>query len=157
MQRESLCGAFLLCVPGPKMLWQFQELGYDVSIDEGGRTGRKPVHWEYLDDPDRKRLHDDYRTILKFRNDNPEFFDESASVSLKVGTSSWNNGKTISISASGKTFILVGNFNTSDSTIDVSFPSEGTWTNLQDPGESYTGSSASLSMEAAQWKIFINW
>ncbi|MDD7135469.1 MAG: alpha-amylase family glycosyl hydrolase [Bacteroidales bacterium] len=157
MQRESLCGAFLLCVPGPKMLWQFQELGYDVSIDEGGRTGRKPVHWEYLDDPDRKRLHDDYRTILKFRNDNPEFFDESASVSLKVGTSSWNNGKTISISASGKSFILVGNFNTSDSTIDVSFPSEGTWTNLQDPGESYTGSSASLSMEAAQWKIFINW
>jgi hypothetical protein len=24
--------AFLLMIPGPKMLWQFGELGYDISI-----------------------------------------------------------------------------------------------------------------------------
>ncbi|MGN1215148.1 MAG: alpha-amylase family glycosyl hydrolase [Candidatus Cryptobacteroides sp.] len=157
MQRESLCGAFLLLVPGPKMIWQFQELGYDVSINEGGRTGRKPVHWEYLDDPDRKLLHDDYRAILKFRNDNPEFFGASASVSLKVGTSSWNNGKTITVSSGDKSFVLVGNFNLSETGINLSFPSEGTWTNLRDASENYTGSSASLKMAASEWKIFINW
>lgn len=157
MQRESLCGAFLLCIPGPKMLWQFQELGYDVSINEGGRTGRKPVHWEYLDDSDRKQLHDDYRTLISFRNDNPEFFDKEAIVNLKVGTSSWLNGKSISIANGGKSFILVGNFNLKDASIDVEFPSEGTWTNLQDPDESYIGSAASIDMSASQWKIFINW
>ncbi|MGN0202089.1 MAG: alpha-amylase family glycosyl hydrolase [Candidatus Cryptobacteroides sp.] len=157
MQRESLCGAFLLCVPGPKMLWQFQELGYDVSINEGGRTGRKPVHWEYLDNADRKRLHDDYRSILKFRKDNPEFFKESASVSLKVGTSSWNNGKTVSITSGNKAFVLVGNFNLKDASIDVAFPSSGTWTNLLDSGETYSGNSAALQMGASEWRIFINW
>ena len=28
---------------GPQMMWMFEELGYDISIDENGRTGSKPV------------------------------------------------------------------------------------------------------------------
>lgn len=155
MQRESLCAAFLLCVPGPKMLWQFQELGYDESIETGGRTGRKPLHWEYLEVSERKALHDDYRTLLKFRKDNPEFFTKDATVSLKIGSANWAAGRTISITSGQKSFVLVGNFGTSASSISVSFPSDGTWTNYLDSKESYTGSSASLEMGAAEWKIFI--
>ena len=155
MQRESLCAAFLLCVPGPKMLWQFQELGYDESIETGGRTGRKPLHWEYLEVSERKALHDDYRTLLKFRKDNPEFFTKDASVSLKIGSANWAAGRTISITSGQKSFVLVGNFGTSASSISVSFPSDGTWTNYLDSKESYSGSSASLEMGAAEWKIFI--
>ena len=155
MQRESLCAAFLLCVPGPKMLWQFQELGYDESIETGGRTGRKPLHWEYLEVSERKALHDDYRTLLKFRKDNPEFFTKDATVSLKIGSANWAAGRTISITSGQKSFVLVGNFGTSASSINVSFPSDGTWTNYLDSKESYTGSSASLEMGAAEWRIFI--
>ena len=155
MQRESLCAAFLLCVPGPKMPWQFQELGYDESIETGGRTGRKPLHWEYLEVSERKALHDDYRTLLKFRKDNPEFFTKDATVSLKIGSANWAAGRTISITSGQKSFVLVGNFGTSASSISVSFPSDGTWTNYLDSKESYSGSSASLEMGAAEWKIFI--
>ncbi len=35
--------SMFLTAPGPKMIWQFGELGYDISIDFNGRTGRKPV------------------------------------------------------------------------------------------------------------------
>ncbi len=28
---------------GPQMMWMFEELGYDISIEENGRTGTKPV------------------------------------------------------------------------------------------------------------------
>ncbi|HMM12429.1 MAG TPA: alpha-amylase family glycosyl hydrolase, partial [Bacteroidales bacterium] len=44
-------------IPGPKMIWQFQEMGYDYSIWYGGdRTAPKPPRWDYLDNPARERL-----------------------------------------------------------------------------------------------------
>lgn len=44
-------------IPGPKMLYQFQEMGYDYSIMYGGgRTANKPPKWNYLDVPGRERL-----------------------------------------------------------------------------------------------------
>ncbi len=62
LNRMKLAHAFLLAVPGPKMIWQFGELGYDISIEENGRTGEKPILWEYRNDTDRYRL---YRTIAE--------------------------------------------------------------------------------------------
>ena len=38
MSQLGVNAAFFFTVPGPKMVWQFGELGYDVSIDENGRT-----------------------------------------------------------------------------------------------------------------------
>ncbi|MDO8972107.1 MAG: hypothetical protein Q7U74_15540, partial [Saprospiraceae bacterium] len=44
-------------IPGPKMLWQFQELGYDYSIHFGGdRLPNKPPRWDYLNQAERERL-----------------------------------------------------------------------------------------------------
>ena len=34
--------AFNVLLDGPHMLWQYQEIGYDISIDYNGRTGTKP-------------------------------------------------------------------------------------------------------------------
>ncbi len=34
--------AFNVLLNGPHMLWQFEEIGYDISIDQNGRTGTKP-------------------------------------------------------------------------------------------------------------------
>ena len=34
--------AFNVLLNGAHMLWQFEELGYDISIDQNGRTGTKP-------------------------------------------------------------------------------------------------------------------
>ena len=57
MRQLEVNASFFFTVPGPKMIWQFGEMGYDVSIEENGRTGKKPLHWEYLENKDRKALH----------------------------------------------------------------------------------------------------
>ena len=44
LKRIQLAANFFIPVPGPKMIWQFGELGYDISIDYNGRTGKKPIH-----------------------------------------------------------------------------------------------------------------
>ncbi len=33
-QRTGTAAAFLFTIPGPKMMWMFGELGYDVSINQ---------------------------------------------------------------------------------------------------------------------------
>ncbi|KAA6301353.1 MAG: hypothetical protein EZS26_002550, partial [Candidatus Ordinivivax streblomastigis] len=40
MKQLAVNTAFFLTVPGPKMIWQFGELGYDISIEQDGRTGK---------------------------------------------------------------------------------------------------------------------
>ncbi|MGM9747516.1 MAG: alpha-amylase family glycosyl hydrolase [Candidatus Cryptobacteroides sp.] len=156
MQREALAAAFFLTVPGPKMLWQFEELGYDISIEENGRTGKKPIHWDYYDISERKALHDSYTELLKFRKDNPEFFDSSASFSWNVGTSAWATGRTITCTSGSKAFVVVGNFDTSARTVNVTFPSSGTWKNFRNSSDSLNGSSASIDLAAGEWRLYVN-
>ncbi|MDV7401547.1 hypothetical protein RZS08_59565, partial [Arthrospira platensis SPKY1] len=56
LERMKAMGTTFL-IPGPKMLWQFGELGYDFPIDFNGRTGNKPVRWDYYRDPERLKLY----------------------------------------------------------------------------------------------------
>src|SRR5690606_36924652 len=65
LARQEAVGAFLIPLPGPKMMWQFGELGYEYSINlcENGtindncRTAPKPIRWDYYDEPARQRLY----------------------------------------------------------------------------------------------------
>ena len=73
LDRIKAASAFLYTIPGPKMFWQFGELGYDISIEENGRTGEKPGLWSYYDDTDRKKLHDLKAELIQFRLENNIF------------------------------------------------------------------------------------
>lgn len=120
MRRAGASAAIMLTVPGPKMIWQFGELGYDVSIEEGGRTGRKPLRWEYYDVPARKALYDSYASVLRFRKEYPRFFDMDAKFE-------WNPSATVKTNkgtVDGKTFYVVANFGKSSTSHTL--PS-GTW------------------------------
>ncbi len=107
MRRAGASAAFFLTVPGPKMIWQFGEIGYDYSIEHNGRTGEKPVVTdEYMAVPARKALYDTYSTLLKFRRENPRFFDSDA----KFTWTPADGIKKITCTVDGKTFHVVGNF-----------------------------------------------
>ena len=130
MRRAGASAAFFLTVPGPKMIWQFGEIGYDISIEENGRTGEKPVKTaEYMAVPQRKALYDTYAKLLKFRKENPRFFDSDASFSMNAGGGVTT--KTITCSAADKTFHVVGNF--AKNQISYSVPS-GSWTDYINGG-----------------------
>ena len=131
--RAGAGAAFFLTVPGPKMIWQFGEIGYDYSIDYNGRTGEKPVVTDdYLAHPARKGLYDIYSKLLKFRRENPRFFDEDASFKWSPATSL----KTIECSVDGRTFLVVGNFG--KSAVNYTVPS-GTWSDYMS-GKTISGS-----------------
>ena len=157
--------AFFLTVPGPKMIWQFGELGYDVSINanqsgevvdgEEHRTDRKPIHWDYYDDANRKGLYDVYSKLMELRNENPELFDE-ATFTWQVDNSThnytetngvvtqddgnWFNGRSLySESTTGKKLLVVGNWSNKETSVAIpAEASTGTYTNYM------TGSSETV-------------
>lgn len=156
MDRLAGNAAMSLLVPGPKMIWQFGELGYDVSIEEGGRTGKKPLHWEYYDNAERRSLYETYAALLAFRNDNPRFFDSDAK--CNYWGSAWDNGyRTITCSIDGKTFWCLANMNTSAQTVNVDFAESSGWTNYFDRSEKYENvQKADISIPAGEFKLFVN-
>ena len=56
IDRLKVGAVFNLLFPGPRMIWQFEELAYDESINVNGRTGEKPLHWEYYFNENRQEL-----------------------------------------------------------------------------------------------------
>jgi 1,4-alpha-glucan branching enzyme len=157
MKELEVNTAFFLTVPGPKMIWQFGELGYDYSINENGRTGKKPLKWDYYSDKDRKALYDTYAKIMQLRNGNEDLFDTSATFSWQVGTSNWSNGRFLSLQHAGKALVVAGNFTNATGNYTVTFPFTGTWYNYI-TGETLSVSSTSqnISVPAYGFTLYTN-
>jgi 1,4-alpha-glucan branching enzyme len=153
LARQEEAAAFLLSSPGPKMIWQFGELGYDINIDFNGRTGEKPIHWDYATDATRKKLYNAYAKLIKMKINNTVF--TTSTVSSNVGGAI----KSVTLTGTSVNVITVGNFDVNTQTQTVDFPTAGTWydymtgttitvslhTNLTlAPGEYHIYSSAAL-------------
>jgi 1,4-alpha-glucan branching enzyme len=173
-KRLATNAAFFLTVPGPKMIWQFGELGYDFSINNssdgkqydangGYRTDPKPLRWDYYDDddkyPERIALYGVYASLLDLRSDYPELFASDATFSWSVGTGNWANGRTLSATAAnGKSFVIAGNFNTGTTNVSARFPATGTWYEWLNNNEpmSVTAASQYISVPANEFRLFTN-
>ncbi|MDD4055300.1 MAG: alpha-amylase family glycosyl hydrolase [Bacteroides sp.] len=157
MKRLATNAAFCFTVPGPKMLWQFGEMGYDVSIEENGRTGRKPILWEYLDVTERFKLHQTYIKLIHFRQKYPSLFNEEAQFEWKVSSADWRDGRFLQLENEGNTLLIIGNFMESDITIDNPFSSVGDWYDLMDTKvERVMSTSNELSIPAHEFKAYVN-
>jgi hypothetical protein len=71
--RMQTAAVIFLTQPGPRMIWQFGELGYDISIDNPCRVCNKPILWNYYTQARRRQLYDVYSATLKLRNDYETF------------------------------------------------------------------------------------
>ena len=57
LARMEMAAVQFFGVPGPKMMYEFTETGYDYSIFfNGDRVASKPVRWDYMDQPAREHL-----------------------------------------------------------------------------------------------------
>ena len=130
--------AFFFTVPGPKMIWQFGELGYDFSINsnetgtavsEEYRTSRKPIRWDYYENATRKELFEIYSQLIDLRNEKPSLFEGNATLTWRAGASDWDQGRSLYLSGiTGEAIAVVGNFSNTDA--DVTFPGPiGEWRN----------------------------
>lgn len=158
MSQLGANAAFFFTVPGPKMVWQFGEMGYDVSIDQNGRTGKKPIKWEYLDVAQRKQLHDTYAKLIHLRMEHPELFTSTATLDWKVTPSFWDNGRSLTLSSvgNGKQIVVVANFTNAAINASATFPKTGTWYNYMNTSETLnvTSGTMSISVPANSFKMY---
>lgn len=121
LRRIELAATFFFTIPGPKMIWQFGELGYDVSIDFNGRVGVKPVRWEYYDDWRRKRLYDVFAMLIELKKEHDVF--RTTSYNMSVGSSL----KRINLNHASNNVTVIGNFGMTEALIIPNFQQTGTW------------------------------
>jgi len=129
LDRAELASTFFYTVPGPKMLWQFGELGYDYSINtcENGtvnpdcRLSPKPIPWDYTMEQDREDVYNVVRSLLYLRNNYEAF--QTTDFDMDVDQY-W---KTIHLNHSSMNVTVLGNFNVVSQTFNPKFQHTGTW------------------------------
>ncbi|MGQ1784377.1 alpha-amylase family glycosyl hydrolase [Saccharicrinis sp. GN24d3] len=149
LERTEAAAVFLMTIPGPKMIWQFGELGYDISIDENGRTGKKPIKWEYYEDENRKALYNTYSEIIDLKKNESVFSTEDFNMEVSAST------KLIELNESGSDIRLVGNFDLIEKTVLPKFSSTGYWFNHFD-GDSInvTGTNMTYTLQPGEFALF---
>lgn len=121
LSREELAGVFFFTIPGPKMIWQFGELGYDMSIDQNERTGRKPVKWDYYTIAERKKIYDIWATLIALKKKHEVF--STTDVTLDVS----GLAKRVTLNHASNNVVVLGNFDVVAKTINPNFSTTGTW------------------------------
>ncbi len=120
LKRMEMAAAFLFSAPGPKMIWQFGELGYDRSIDENGRTGEKPILWEY-NTGKRRELYQAFSRAIRFKTHNEVFRNGQFQYDLAGAV------KYISLTHGNQQVIVVGNFDVQTRTASIPQLAGGSW------------------------------
>jgi len=145
MKQLSSEAALFFTVPGPKMIWQFGELGYDYSIYEGGdRMAIKPVKWDFMDIPERLNLYKTYSRVLNLRLKYPNAFTQGT-ITRNLSTSDWDKGKSVTISHNDLNVVEVSNLKDVVITPTVTFPKTGIWYDLM-TGEQLNVTSATTNI-----------
>ncbi|OKL40341.1 DUF4961 domain-containing protein [Pontibacter flavimaris] len=149
LNRAKLAAAFALAIPGPKMIWQFGELGYDIGIDEHGRTGNKPLRWTYQNDPERAKLFQVYAELIKLKTSQPAFATKDFTLDLD------NIVKRITLDGADMDVFLIGNFDVQQQLPQANFPNAGTWYDYFTGDELViTESNKEILLEPGEFRLF---
>lgn len=156
LARTEAMAAVLMAIPGPKMIWQFGELGYDFSINSnGGRTNPKPIRWDYFQNTNRRRLYEVFAAMAKLRKQKPDAFNRTTiSTGTNLGTNLW---KTVVINHASLKMVVIANFSNSQQVQPVTFPSTGTWYDYTNGGTySVLGTSQNVTLNAGAYRVYID-
>jgi 1,4-alpha-glucan branching enzyme len=169
LERIKAASVIFYSVPGPKMLWQFGELGYDFSINhcpdgsinDGCRVSPKPVEWDYYYDEHRFGLFLHTADLIKLHTTYRVFRDGNATI-----TSGSNFVKQVQVKGNpyvdnpGTTDQMnvqaVANFGMSSATVDVNFAHTGTWYDYYNGGEAINVTSLpfELPLQRGEYRLF---
>lgn len=119
--------AFFFLLPGPKMLWQFGELGYDIDINENGRTGNKPLPWGtgnlgYYEDEERYKVYQAFAAIINLRTKHSELF-RNATFTTDLSSAT----RRIKMESDEFDMVVIGNFGLDEESYNGQFTQTGTW------------------------------
>jgi hypothetical protein len=169
LSRMRAANILFYTIPGPKMLWQFGELGYDYSINycsdgtinESCRISPKPVRWGYQHESPRRRLYDHTRDLIRLRK-NYDLFT-TGTVTMPAGSGLIkqlilrNDPYTATpFTAEEMNAVIVANFDLVATDVTVEFPHSGTWYDYYGKSASFdvTGATTSVSLLPGGYKLF---
>ncbi len=161
LSRIALNMAFNVLLNGPHMIWQYNEIGYDFSInstqgstkiDESNRTSKKarPEKLGYFYSPLRMGQYKKIAQAIQLRTRIiPQVFEGNPnsaviSSSMKVRTISWGSGE--------NAVFVMGNFAAED-VLTAKLPS-GNWYSYLDNSTSAIAGDKEISLQPGELRIF---
>jgi 1,4-alpha-glucan branching enzyme len=165
VKRLGSLAAQMLMTPGPKMIWQFGELGADQTTknSSGNDTSPKTVIWDRLNDEDYNGLMETYKALCNMRKDNADVFAKDAEFTATGIGGAMTSNRILRATKGNKEIMLFMNPNTGGTSKAVS----GTSTVLNanncqllcatpgvTPTLSGTGTTVSVSLPAHSFAIF---
>jgi len=154
LKRIALAANFFYTIPGPKMLWQFGELGYDYSINyptgnSDSRLTPKPIRWDYYNQWRRRYLNNVYAALINLKKTLPVF--ETSDYTIDLGPAI----KRLWLRHPSMDITILGNFDVTDQAVVPNFTKTGMWY------EFYTGDSldvqnqnAPLPFKAGEYRLY---
>ncbi len=157
LKRIELNSLFHILLPGPKMIWQFGERGYDQSINrcENGtisndcRLSPKPSYWQYLNNPDRVALFKVMAKLNELKQTYEEFSPETFTTDLTGAVKSYR------LTSGGNHAVAIGNFDVTEKTDGLTFPITGKWYEFftRDSVE-ITTANQSLTLAPGEYRLY---
>lgn len=163
LNRMKLAAAFFFTVPGPKMLWEFGEIGYDYSIfyDPGingvpqpygtsyARTYPKPVKWDYLADARRMKLYKVFKSLIDLKKNYDAFSSNVFFLSVS------DTVKKINLYHPSMDVFIIGNFGVKQTTANQGFSKSGWWYDyFSGDSVNVTNLSAPITLQPGEFKIY---
>ena len=130
LQRIALASTFFYTIPGPKMLWQFGELGFpysinrcvDGTVNNNCRLDPKPIRWDYLNQSNRIDLFTTVSDLIHFKTSQSDFI-HNAMFNYDLD----NNFKWMKMSDSDLNAVVMGNFDVKEINAFILFQHTGWW------------------------------
>lgn len=147
LDRIELNALFHILLPGPKMIWQFGERGYDLSINRctngtvsNCRLDPKPPFWQYLNNQTRV----DVFRVMSRLNHLKQTYNEFSASEFRYNLE--NDIKWFTFYDQYHVFAL-GNFNIEHREIQIAFPDTGKWY------EYFTGDSITITEVGTNFQL----
>ena len=141
--------AFFYTIPGPKMIYMFEELGYDISIDNPCRVCEKPILWNYYNDQHRQKIYFYMASMMDMRKKYDVFNTSNFTYALN------GSSKRINLNGASMQATVVGNFAVTQKDVYPNFQHTGTWYDYF-TGDTLTVSNATapISFAPGEWHIY---
>jgi len=148
-ERKILTSAFMYTIPGPKMLYMFEELGYDVSINDPCRICEKPILWNYYQNQHRQKIYFYTAAMINMRKKYGIFNTNNFNYALNGGA------KRINLNSTDTNVTVVGNFRVTQGAVYPNFQHTGIWYDYF-TGDSVVVSNATapITFAPGEWHIY---
>lgn len=158
VKRVPLNVAFATLMPGPKMIWQFEEMGYEHSINSfGGRTNEKPSVWDWLSITHRRAAYETCSKVISLKKNFPEAFSQGF-YELNIGANDWSAGRRISLKHATLNMVMLGNFQATNSvSTNPNFPYTGIWYNvITGQSTNVTNTNSPITLQPGELALYID-